>query len=383
MNQQKKKIIIIGPAYPYRGGPSTFVSYLYNSLKDKFEIKIYNYKLLYPSFLFPGKTQYDESATSKFIVPNERIVNSVSPLNWIKTANKIKQEKADLVVFDWWQPFFGICHFFISLFIKKRYKERIVFITENFISHETRYIDSFLTKLGLRNANYFIALSQIVEEDLKSISADKKIYRAELPTFDLYKLPDESAINEERKNLGFNKDDRILLFFGYVRKYKGLDILIKAMPSVISSNPGVKLLIVGEFYDEPSYYINLIKELKLDNIVKVLNRFVKNEEVGLYYGMSDLVILPYRSATQSAVLNVSYSFLKPVVATKVGGLKEFVDDGETGFLVDPESVIALANGIKTFFDSKDKIDFTSNIKKRLGNNLFYKFAEIFEQIIVH
>jgi len=382
MNQQKKKIIIIGPAYPYRGGPSTFVSYLYNSLKDKFEIKIYNYKLLYPSFLFPGKTQYDESATSKFIVPNERIVNSVSPLNWIKTANKIKQEKADLVVFDWWQPFFGICHFFISLFIKKRYKERIVFITENFISHETRYIDSFLTKLGLRNANYFIALSQIVEEDLKSISADKKIYRAELPTFDLYKLPDESAINEERKNLGF-KDDRILLFFGYVRKYKGLDILIKAMPSVISSNPDVKLLIVGEFYDDPSSYQNLIKELKLDNIVKVLNRFVKNEEVGLYYGMSDLVILPYRSATQSAVLNVSYSFLKPVVATKVGGLKEFVDDGETGFLVDPESVIALANGIKTFFDSKDKIDFTSNIKKRLGNNLFYKFAEIFEQIIVH
>ena len=380
---RKKKIIIIGPAYPYRGGPSTFVSYLYNSLKDKFEIKIYNYKLLYPSFLFPGKTQYDESATSKFIVPNERIVNSVSPLNWIKTANKIKQEKADLVVFDWWQPFFGICHFFISLFIKKRYKERIVFITENFISHETRYIDSFLTKLGLRNANYFIALSQIVEEDLKSISANKKIYRAELPPFDLYKLPDEYAIKEEKKNLGFNKDDRILLFFGYVRKYKGLDILIKAMPSVISSNPDVKLLIVGEFYDDPSSYQNLIKELKLDNIVKVLNRFVKNEEVGLYYGMSDLVILPYRSATQSAVLNVSYSFLKPVVATKVGGLKEFVDDGETGFLVEPESVKALANGIKTFFDSKDKIDFTSNIKKRLGNNLFYKFAEIFEQIIVH
>jgi len=380
---RKKKIIIIGPAYPYRGGPSTFVSYLYNSLKDKFEIKIYNYKLLYPSFLFPGKTQYDESATSKFIVPNERIVNSVSPLNWIKTAYKIKQEKADLVVFDWWQPFFGICHFFISLFIKKRYKERIVFITENFISHETRYIDSFLTRLGLRNANYFVALSQIVEEDLKSISADKKIYRAELPPFDIYDLPDEKEIKEEKEKLGFKEDDKILLFFGYVRKYKGLDILIKAMPSVISSNPDVKLLIVGEFYDDPSSYQNLIKELKLDNIVKVLNRFVKNEEVGLYYGMSDLVILPYRSATQSAVLNVSYSFLKPVVATKVGGLKEFVDDGETGFLVDPESVIALANGIKTFFDSKDKIDFTSNIKKRLGNNLFYKFAEIFEQIIVH
>lgn len=395
MQDSKKKIILIGPAYPYRGGPSTFVSYLYKTLKDKFEIKIYNYKLLYPSFIFPGKTQYDESETSKFIVPNERVVNSISPVNWFNTAQKIKQEKADLVVFDWWQPFFGLSHFFISHFIKDQYKGKIVFITENFISHEAslhkakasfrhwqaRFIDSFLTKLGLRNADHFIALSQIVEKDLKSISGKRKIHRAELPPFDLYTLPDQKEIEQEKKNLGFGEDDKILLFFGYVRKYKGLDLLIKAIPKIISSNPNVKLLIVGEFYDDPSFYLNLIKELNLENSMKVINRFVKNEEVGLYYGIADLVILPYRSATQSAVLNVSYSFQKPVVAAKVGGLEEFVDDGKTGFLVEPDSSEDLAEGINKFFLLKEKIDFSSNIKKRLSKSLFYKFPEIFNEII--
>ncbi|MDO8550251.1 MAG: glycosyltransferase [Ignavibacteria bacterium] len=188
-------------------------------------------------------------------------------------------------------------------------------------------------------------------------------------------------MEREKKNLGFNEDDKILLFFGYVRKYKGLDLLIKALPKVISSNPNAKLLIVGEFYDDPSFYLNLIKELNLEKFVKVINRFVKNEEVGLYYGMSDLIVLPYRSATQSAVLNVSYSFQKPVVATRVGGLEEFIDDEETGFLVQPDSSEELADGINKFFLLKGKIDFSSNIKKRLGKSLFYKFAEIFDEII--
>jgi glycosyltransferase involved in cell wall biosynthesis len=381
MKSSLKKIIIIGPAYPYRGGPSTFISYLHNLLKDKFKIKIYNYKLLYPSIFFPGKTQYDESEKSKFIVPNERVVNSVSPINWFTTAQKIKKAKADLVVFDWWQPFFGPCHFFISAFIKNHYNGKIVFITENFISHEARFIDSLLTKIGLKNADHFIALSKIVEDDLKRLPGIRKIHRAELPPFDIYNLPDKSEIEQERKNLDFTDKDKILLFFGYVRKYKGLDLLIKAMPKIISSHPEVKLLIVGEFYDEPSFYFNLIKELRVEKYVRVINRFVKNEEVGIYYGLSDLIILPYRSATQSAVLNVSYSFQKPVVATKVGGLEEFVEDGKTGFLVQPDSSKALAEGIDKYFLSGDKIEFKSNIKMKLNKSLFNNFANIFDEII--
>jgi glycosyltransferase involved in cell wall biosynthesis len=377
----KKKIILIGPAYPYRGGPSTYISYIYKILKDKFDVKVYNYKLLYPSLLFPGKTQYDESERSKFIVPNKRIINSISPLNWFTTAQKLKKENADLVVFDWWQPFFGPCHYFISFFIRKKYKGKVVFITENFISHEARFIDKFLTKLGLKNADAFIALSDVVANDLKQIAGERKIYRSELPPFDLYADSKEINIEEEKKKLGFDTNDKILLFFGYVRKYKGLDILIKAMLELIKSDKNVKLLIVGEFYDAPDSYLNLIKELKIESEVKVINRFVKNEEVGTFYKISDLVILPYRSATQSAVLNVSYSFGKPVVAAKVGGLSEFIDDEKTGILVEPESPVALAEGIIKFFFLKEKTDFTSNIKKRLETSLFYKMPEIFEQII--
>jgi|SRR5690554_246154 len=381
MQNSKKKIIIIGPVYPYRGGPSTFLSYLYKTFSDRFEFKIYNYKLLYPSILFPGKTQYDESETSRFVVPSERIVNSISPINWYTTAKKIKKENADLIVFDWWQPFFGPCHFFISSFIKSEYKGKIVFITENFISHEARFADSFLTKLGLKNADYFVALSNIVENDLKSIADKRKIYRAELPPFDLYKTPETDKISEEKKVLGIKDDDNILLFFGYVRKYKGLDLLLKALPEVIASYPNTKLLIVGEFYDDPASYNKIINELNLQDNVRIINRFVKNEEVGLYYSLADLVILPYRSATQSAVLNVSYSFLKPVIATRVGGLEEFVEDNKTGFLVDKESSKALAEGIIKFFELRDTIDFQSNIKMKLKESLFYKFGDIFEEII--
>lgn len=380
MQNTEKKIIIVGPAYPYRGGPSIFISYLYNHLKDKFHVKVFNYKLLYPPFLFPGRTQYDESEENKFIIPSERIINSISPFNWISAASKIKKENADLVVFDWWQPFFALCHFFISYFIKNKYKGRIVFITENFISHEARFIDSFLTKMGLKNADHFIALSQIVEYDLKSISGNKKIYRAELPPFGFYTSPLQNP-EKLKEELGFNPNDQVILFFGYVRKYKGLDVLIKAMPEVIAVNPSAKLLIVGEFYDNPSDYNKLIESLNLQESAKVINRFVRNEEVGKFYNAAELVVLPYRSATQSAVLNVSYSFNKPVIVTKVGGLQEFVANGETGFIVEPHSEKQLADGINKFFSLKDKIDFSSNIKKRLQESLFYKFSDIFEEII--
>jgi len=145
----KKKIILIGPAYPYRGGNALFVTHTYEALKDHFEVKIYNYKLLYPSLLFPGTTQFDESKEQVFKVPNERIVSSINPFNWIKVAKRLKKENADLVVFDWWHPFFGLCHGAISWLIRKNYNNKILFITENVVSHEANAVDKFLTKMGL------------------------------------------------------------------------------------------------------------------------------------------------------------------------------------------------------------------------------------------
>ncbi len=290
--QLKKKIILIGPAYPYRGGNALFVTHTYESLKNHFDVKIYNFKLLYPSFLFPGTTQYDKSKEKVFKVPSERIINSINPFNWIKSASLIKKENADLVVFDWWHPFFGLCHGVISFLIRKKYKNKIFFITENVVSHEANAVDKFLTKAGLKFASKFLALSGIVEKELQQYSKGKKVYRSELPVYDCYKQSEEVNINKLKQDLDFDEDSLVLLFFGYVRKYKGLDILIEAFPKILSNNPNATLLIVGEFYDDPKEYFELIKKFKIENKVKVVNQFVPNEEVAKYYQSADVVILP-------------------------------------------------------------------------------------------
>ncbi|MCH6574386.1 MAG: glycosyltransferase, partial [Bacteroidetes bacterium] len=303
--ESKKKIIIIGPAYPYRGGNALFVTQTFDVLKDDFDVKIFNYTLLYPSLLFPGTTQFDKSEKQVFTVPNERLVNSISPLNWYKVSKRIIQEKADLIIFDWWHPFFGFCHGAISSLIKKEYSNKILFITENVVSHEANRIDKILTKIGLRNASMFLALSKNVEEELERFAKGSKIFRSELPIYDCYKSDDIPEISKFKSQLGINNDDQVILFFGYVRKYKGLDILLKAFPKILQKFPNTFLLVVGEFYDKPESYFKLIEELNISERVKVINQFVPNEEVANYYLSSDVIVLPYRSATQSGILNVA------------------------------------------------------------------------------
>ena len=377
----KKKIILIGPAYPYRGGNALFVTHTFESLKNSFDIKLFNYKLLYPSFLFPGTTQFDNSKEQVFNVPNERVVNSINPFNWFKVARLVKKENADLIVFDWWHPFFGFCHGTISFLIRKRYKNRILFITENVVSHEGNFIDKFLTNIGLKFASKFLALSGIVEKDVQKYSGGKKVYRSELPVYDCYQQSENFNISKLKIDLGFNENSLVLLFFGYVRKYKGLDNLIEAFPKIVSDHPDTRLLIVGEFYDDPKEYFELIKKLKIDDKVKIINQFVSNEEVAKYYQISDLVILPYRSATQSGILNVAYGFDKPVIVTDVGGLAEFVDEGQTGFIVNPNSPDAISEGVQNFLDVRNETNFSEHIQERNKKNSFNQLPEVFEKII--
>lgn len=381
MQAPKKKIIIIGPAYPYRGGNSLFVSHVYDTLKEDFEVKIFNYKLLYPSILFPGRTQYDKSTTLIKKAPNERIINSISPVSWFQAANRIINENPDLVVFDWWHPFFAFCHFTISELIKKKFRNKILFITENFISHEGNIIDKRLTDIGLKNASAFLVLSNIVEKEVSRIANDRKVYKSELPIYDCYDSKDNISVSELRKELGFSEKDKVLLFFGYVRKYKGLDLLIDAFPKIKSLIPNSKLLIVGEFYDSPEFYTDKIKILGIEKDTVIVNQFVPNEDVGKYYKASDLVILPYRSATQSGILNVAYGFSKPVIVTNVGGLSEFVDDKKTGIIIKPGSPHEIALGVNHFFMLKESVDFEKNIKDFVNRNNFGKLPQLFNQII--
>ncbi|MFA4924675.1 MAG: glycosyltransferase [Ignavibacteriaceae bacterium] len=393
---QKKKIVIVGPVYPYRGGNSIFIAHLNEKLSPEFDVILLNYSLLYPSFLFPGTTQFDKSSVTLKPAQSERIVSSISPLSWWKTAKRIKEINPDLIVFDWWHPFFSFCHFSISFLLGKKFQKKILFITENFISHEGHFIDRLLTKIGLANASAFLSLSEKVEKDLTDISNDRKIYRSELPVYDCYDMSTVEndsyktalplgtipiAIRTGMKDFAFPKKDFVLLFFGYIRKYKGLDILLHAMPLLLKEIPNIKLLVVGESYEEFSFYENLVSELRLTNFVKMENRFVANEEVGKYYSASDLVVLPYRSATQSGILNVAYGFTKPVLVTNVGGLAEFVDDKKTGIIVAPESPEAIANGIIEFYALQKTVNFSKNIGERISQNQFSSIAQLFHKII--
>lgn len=376
-----KKIIIIGPAYPYRGGNSLFVSHVYDILKENFDVKIYNYKLLYPSLLFPGKTQFDESGKTIKQAPNKRLINSINPFNWFKVASLIKKEKADLVIFDWWHPFFSFCHFTISMLLKRDYRNKILFITENVISHEANPIDKILTKLGLKNASSFLALSEKVEKDLKFVNDGRKVYRSELPVYDCYNFDEQTNQVYSKQDFGFKADDKLLLFFGYVRKYKGLDLLIDALAELVKDDPSYKLLAAGEFYDDEKFYSDKVASLKLSEHVKLLNQFIPNEEVIKYFEPSDLVVLPYRSATQSGILNLAYGFYKPVLVTNVGGLAEFVDDGKTGFVIKPDSQKDLVEGIFNFFRQRQNVNFAENIKNRVTKNSFNNLPKLFGEII--
>ena len=375
------KIILVGPVCPYRGGNALYVSHLYDVLKEKFDVEVINYKLLYPKIFFPGTSQEDKSSVKIKEVPSIRIINSINPITWLKAAKFIKKENADLVVFDWWNPFFGPCHYTISSLLNKQYKDKILFITENVISHEKRFIDKLLTKIGLKNADKFLVLSNSVENTVKYYSGKKRIYKSALPIYDCYQFENEIDNNKIKEELGFKEDDKIILFFGYVRKYKGLLTLIEALPDILQKHPNSKLLVVGEFYDSPDEYFKKIEELNLNDRVNIVNEFVPNEEVGKYFSVSDVVVLPYKSGTQSGVLNIAYGFHKPVVVTRVGSLQDDVEEDKSGIVVEPNNKNELVNGINRFFELSNSVNFGENIKNKINSQEFSKVTSVFEKII--
>jgi glycosyltransferase involved in cell wall biosynthesis len=379
-----KKIAIIGPNYPYRGGNSLFIGHLCIALQEKFELLIINYLLLYPEILFPGKTQFDKSNEVMDGIrqlKTHRILNSINPISWYNTAKKIKEFNPDLVVVDWWQPFFGPCHFGVLSLLGSNYKDRILFITENVISHESRFIDKILTKIGLAKASKFLVLSNKVQDDIKSLFPTKSIFKSELPIYDCYDNNKSLNKSELRSKFGFNNSDKVLLFFGYIRHYKGLDILIESLKILRSEDKSYKLLVAGESYENEKIYLDLISQYKLESAVHMENKFISNEDVGVYFYASDVAVLPYRSATQSGILNMAYGFNKPVVITNVGGLAEFVVEDQTGVIVNESSPDSIANGIKKFFQLNQTIDFHKNIEIYISGNSFSKIVEVFEEIL--
>jgi glycosyltransferase involved in cell wall biosynthesis len=373
------RIVLIGPAYPIRGGNALFVAHLYESLAAANDVKVISYSRLYPGFLFPGVRQTDVSGVAIKKHPAAQIIDCLNPFTWRKAARLAASMNPDMLVFTWWNPFFGFIVRTIALAFKRRAKKPVVIVVENVISHEGRWIDVFLTKIALQTADRFLVLSKVVEEGMRKLYPQIKVFRSSLPIYDCYQTSEQLTQQQAQQQLGL-AGKNVILFFGYIRQYKGLMNLIEALPLIRNQVSNAHLLIVGEFYDNPQPYLNTIKRLDLGANITIINEYVANEAVHVYFTAANLAVLPYNEATQSGILSIAYGFAKPVVITDVGGLAELVDDGKTGFIVPPHDIPKLADSVIRYFKENREQDFSHNIEVKRKENSFNTLRSVFDEI---
>jgi glycosyltransferase involved in cell wall biosynthesis len=381
MSEQKQKVIIVGPAFPLRGGIANFNEALCRAMQqDGAEVKIYSFSLQYPGFLFPGKTQYDTGKGPQDI-QIVTAINSVNPLNWIKTARAIKKEKPDYVIFRYWLPFMGPCLGTIAKLIRKGTSIKTIAITDNVIPHEKRPGDITFTKYFIAQMNGFIAMSQAVLADLSFFTKSEKKRFLPHPIYDIF--GEKAGKEEALKQLGLPVTDKYILFFGFIRKYKGLDLLLSAMSDDRIKRMGVKLIVAGEYYEDEAPYNELIRNKGLENSVVLRTEYIPSEKVRFYFSACDMVAQPYRTATQSGVTQIAYHFEKPMLVTNVGGLPEIVPDKVVGYVteIDP---ISIADAIVDFYENKRETEFTVNTaieKQRFLWSTFVKgLKDLYEKL---
>ena len=353
------KIFIIGPAYPLRGGLATFDELFCKAFNEQgHHCEIISYSLQYPNFLFPGSTQFDTSGNEPQNIKIHTLINSVNPLSWIKTARFIKKQKPDFIVFRFWIPFMGPALGSIARLVRKS-GVKVLAITDNVIPHETRPGDVAFAKYFINACDGFVTMSKAVMGDLEKFTTTthKKYLLHPLYTSFGEKLNKHDA----RIALGLPEDKQIVLFFGLIRKYKGLDMLLDAF-NELKVNPNIVLVIAGEFYEDKQPYLDLIEKYQIQNQVILHGKFIANEDVKLYFSAADLVALPYKSATQSGVTQVSFHFEVPTLVTNVGGLGEIIPDKIAGYVVEPNGK-AIAEAIKDYFENNRMHSFTEGMKK--------------------
>lgn len=340
------KVIIIGPAHPLRGGLATFNHRLAKEfIAMGHECAIVSFSLQYPSFLFPGKTQYsDEPAPENIKI--DSLINSVYPLNWLKVGRQIRKENPDIIVVRYWLPLMGPALGTILRRVKKNGHTKVICIADNVIPHEKRPGDAAFTRYFVKAVDGFITMSEKVLSDLRSFSP-KPARLVQHPLYDNFGaiLPKDQA----RGHLGLSPADKIILFFGFIRKYKGLDLLLNAMADLRPQMPDLKLLIAGEFYEDEQRYKDIIQELDIEDMLILKTNFIADSEVRYYLCAGDVVVQPYKNATQSGVTPLAYYFEKPMIVTNVGGLPALVPDEKCGLVVKPQPS-AIAGAIRRFYE---------------------------------
>lgn len=372
------KIVILGTAHPYRGGLATFNDRLaLQFVNENNNVEVCTFKLQYPSFLFPGKTQFTDSPAPKNL-KIERKINSCNPLNWIKVGKEIALKKPDLVIFAYWMSFMAPCMGTIARVIRKYCEAKLISLTHNMIPHEPNFLDKFLPNYFVKTMDGFIALSKSVIEDINKFDKRNcpKIFSPH-PIYDHY--GERLNRNEALKALNLPTEDKYVLFFGFIRAYKGLDLLLKAFANQKLKNKNIKLIVAGEFYSDEKNYQSLIDELEIREQVILRTDFIPDSEVNKYFSAADIVAQPYKTATQSGVTQIAYHFEKPMLVTNVGGLAEIVPHQKVGYVVNPDAE-EIADALIDYFETDRMEQFEKNMaeekKKYLWSNLTKAISQL-------
>lgn len=376
---EKKRIIIVGPAYPYRGGIADFNERLAREFqREGHEVTIYTFTLQYPSFLFPGKTQYSTSpAPSDLTIV--RKINSINPLNWISVGREIRRMKPDMVMVRFWLPFLAPCLGTIARIIRRAHI-KVVGLLDNVIPHERRIGDRLFARYMIKSLDGYVAMSEAVLGDAKSFDDTKPYALTPHPLYDNFgeKVTREVAI----QTLGLDADTRYILFFGLIRDYKGLDLLLRAFADERLRNKRVKLIVAGEFYSNAELYERLERELDLAEHIVWYKEFIPADRVRYFFAAADLVAQPYKSATQSGITQIAYHFERPMLVTNVGGLAEIVPHGRVGYVMQPDAA-DIADALVDFVDNKQEGDFEQGIaeekSKYAWSNMTTALLEVAQQ----
>jgi len=361
------KISLLSVAPPYRGGISEQTYHLYSQLKNSHSVNIVNFKRQYPKFLFPGKTQY-RNTPLKNQDKNHRIVDSINPFSWIKAVKFIKKSSPDLIIIRFWNPFFALCHSYIIRKVKKQLKNtKVVCICDNIIPHEKHFYDIPLIKKLFKHIDAYIVMSIKVEEELRDIVSNPIYKKMFHPIVAEANMPSQEVSKAKMGLTG----KKVILFFGLIRQYKGLDVLIRANKYLKEKLSGYQILICGESYQDENKYNKLIKENSKNNEIRWINQYIPDSEVSTYFSASDVVVLPYKNASQSGIIPLSYSYKRPVIASDIKGIQEMIIDQETGFLFEKNNSEALSESIIDFFSNKK--NYNENIidfRKQFSWNYF-------------
>lgn len=375
---------ILGPVVPLRGGIAHYTTLLAKELETRGKVNVISFSRLYPRFLFPGRSQVEKNSILEPPANVQFCLDTMDPLTWRKAAQRIIAQKPDMLIVPLWVTYLVPPIFSVVSMVRRHLATKVLFLCHNVIPHDAGGIHLLLVKTLLRRGDFAVVHSEQEKRLVEGAAPCIRVIKHVHPIYDFFAAgsarPDhELSLQSSRTNMRISNDKLVLLFFGFVRPYKGLDLLIHAMP-IVRERLDAYLLIVGEFWEGRARFDEMIAELGLAENVRLIDGYIPDDEVGLYFSAADIVVLPYREATQSGVIQIAYAFRKPVITTDVGGLPEVVEDGRTGYVVPKDSPEAIANAVLRFAHDRAAVDFTANIEAILDRFSWGHLADVIERL---